>query len=250
MRHSTKGGWVRHEGRPDPDRFRGRVKNPPHGQKTAHAETAARATAAGRSTSAAGAVIVGRGEGDTAALELATAWVRRALSRCISAWSADHSPPIPVGHVEELDVLDRKQLRVGTKRWSSEGSCAAPAREAGTQRVPDVSDMPVPPACPGDAMRRCAAGLSIWRGSLLWRDRHGKEGVAGSSPAEGSRESPAQAGFFFARRRGGWRANGSWAALGPHTLRKRRLRRVPGGHLRRGHFLPRATRIVRCSPAR
>jgi hypothetical protein len=30
------------------------------------------ATAAGRSTSAAGAVIVGRGEGDTAALELAT----------------------------------------------------------------------------------------------------------------------------------------------------------------------------------
>jgi hypothetical protein len=32
-------------------------------------------------------------------------------------------------------------------------------------------------------------------------ENHGKEGVAGSSPAEGSRESPAQAGLFFARRR-------------------------------------------------
>src|SRR3954452_3949093 len=54
---------------------------------------------------------------------------------------------------------------------------------------------------------------------------HGKEGVAGSSPAEGSSESPAQAGFFFGRRRARWRRNALWGAFGPHTFRMRRLRK-------------------------
>src|SRR3954452_18458738 len=48
---------------------------------------------------------------------------------------------------------------------------------------------------------------------------HGKEGVAGSSPAEGSRKPPAQGGFFVARGRENGSQICSWAAFGPHTWR-------------------------------
>src|SRR6185436_8652445 len=50
---------------------------------------------------------------------------------------------------------------------------------------------------------------------------HGKEGVAGSSPAEGSRERPG----FVAFPGPAWSAaacvSASWATFGPHTRRKR-----------------------------
>jgi hypothetical protein len=48
---------------------------------------------------------------------------------------------------------------------------------------------------------------------------HGKEGVAGSSPAEGSLEGPGNGAFFFAPVSGRWRIAATWAAFGPHTNR-------------------------------
>src|SRR5215213_2517582 len=97
-------------------------------------------------------------------------------------------------------IASERWIRLRCTRWCGLGSGrlgfrvfslipAEPAGEGrlrlGTQWVPEVSK------CAGryGLPRRCGAPLcsasQLPEASARWRDRHGKEGVAGSSPAEG-----------------------------------------------------------------
>ena len=112
------------------------------------------------------------------------------------------------------------------------GNDASAGYPVGNRRCRNV---PVATACHGNrcpaVQRLCTSGEE----SPRWRDRHGKEGVAGSSPAEGF-TNPAAARF-----------SRSWSGSGDHFLDAQRV----AGPGERGHMVRRARdRGLRCARPR